>query len=67
VHDLRGNRTVIIIAHRLATIRECDMILVFNDGLLVGQGSYYDLLAKCDTFRELAQQAPDLAEHRVPR
>jgi len=57
VHDLRGRKTLVMIAHRLMTIRECDFILVFSGGRIVDRGSYDELLAGCEAFRELARQA----------
>lgn len=47
-------RTVIIVAHRISTIRECDTILVFDNGHLVAQGSYDDLIKTTPKFVELA-------------
>lgn len=37
------NRTVIIVAHRLSTIRNCDCIFVFEHGKLIEQGSHDSL------------------------
>ena len=42
---LLRNRSCIIIAHRLETIRHCDHILVLNEGTIVEQGNHQDLLA----------------------
>jgi len=41
---LLEGRTAIVIAHRLATIRDCDRILVLNHGRLVEQGSHQELM-----------------------
>ena len=41
---LLEGRTAIVIAHRLATIRDCDRILVLNDGRLVEEGSHQELM-----------------------
>lgn len=60
LHSLRGSRTVIMIAHRLATIRECDIILVFDQGRIVGAGTFDELLGSCDTFRKLTRHDHDL-------
>jgi ATP-binding cassette subfamily B protein len=42
---LLEGRTAIVIAHRLATIRDCDRILVLNHGRLVEEGSHQELMA----------------------
>lgn len=44
--DLMQGRTTIIIAHRLSTVREVDRILVFEDGTIVEDGTYADLIAR---------------------
>ena len=46
-------RTSFIVAHRLSTIREADIILVMKDGNIVEQGSHKDLLAKEGFYAEL--------------
>lgn len=50
-----AGRTAIIIAHRLATVRDCNRILVINNGTLEQDGSYDDLIARPGLFRELVQ------------
>ena len=53
--------TRIVIAHRLSTIRNCDRILVMDDGKIVEEGSYEELIAKNGYFAELvARQRTDL-------
>jgi ATP-binding cassette, subfamily B, beta-glucan exporter len=49
---MRG-RTTLVIAHRLSTVRDADLILVFEAGRIVERGSYFELLARGGTFAHL--------------
>lgn len=53
---LRGHRTVIIIAHRLATICQADRIFVLEDGRLVDTGGHEELLSRGGTYATLARR-----------
>lgn len=53
LEKLRGDRTIIIIAHRLTTVRNCDVIYLMNEGKIVGQGSYEYLLEQSSEFRKM--------------
>ncbi len=46
-------RTSFIVAHRLSTIQEADVILVMKDGHIVEQGKHSELLAKKGFYAEL--------------
>ena len=56
VHGLSGQKTIIIIAHRISTVRECDMIYLLDHGRLIESGSYDAMLDKSDAFRLLAKK-----------
>lgn len=43
---LGSDRTCLVIAHRLGTIRNADKIIVLNDGLVAEEGTHEELLAK---------------------
>lgn len=45
--------TRIVIAHRLSTVRDADLILVMNDGQLVEQGTHSELVARGGRYAEL--------------
>ena len=51
--DLVKNRTTIIIAHRLSTVLNADMILVFNDGKIEASGKHNELLKTSATYQKL--------------
>ena len=53
--ELRRQRTVLAIAHRLATVSSADVIYVLDDGRLIDHGTHLDLLTRCDIYRELVE------------
>ena len=52
-----GNRTTILIAHRLTTLKDCDLIYVFDDGQIVESGTYDELVMRNGLFAELVYSA----------
>ncbi len=55
IDQLKGERTVITIAHRLTTVMKCDMIYFMMDGKIQSQGTYDELVKKSEKFRVLAE------------
>ena len=49
------NRTTLIVAHRLSTIQNADVILVMKDGKIIEQGNHEELLAKQGFYANLYQ------------
>ena len=53
VNNLDKDITVIMIAHRLSTVKECDTIFFLEDGKLTGKGSFEELLKSNKSFQEM--------------
>ncbi|MFZ0392793.1 MAG: ABC transporter ATP-binding protein [Terracidiphilus sp.] len=65
--NLIENRTVIVIAHRLSTVRRATRIAVLEDGRITAIGSHDELLTTSPTYRRLYQlQFMNGAEHGAP-
>jgi ATP-binding cassette, subfamily B, bacterial PglK len=51
IHKLGNKKTIIIIAHRLSTVKKCDIIFLLEKGNLKAQGTYEELIKSSDQFR----------------
>ncbi len=54
IEQLKGDRTIITIAHRLTTVMNCDRIYFMENGRIVSEGTYNELLKQNNSFRVLA-------------
>ena len=50
IDDVAKDSTSLMIAHRLSTVRNCDIIIAMRHGEIVEQGSHDELLAKPDGY-----------------
>jgi len=55
LEKLTANRTTLVIAHRLATVRNADRILLLDGGRLVAEGGHRDLIKKSPLYAKLAK------------
>ena len=55
INELAYDTTVIMIAHRLSTVKECDIIFLLEKGELRAQGTFEKLIEINDNFRENAR------------
>ncbi|MDR5903015.1 ABC transporter ATP-binding protein [Halomonas icarae] len=57
IHDFSGKKTIIMIAHRLATVKQCDSIYLLADGQVIDHGSYVELSERNTIFKRMAEHA----------
>lgn len=57
IHDFSGKKTIIMIAHRLATVKQCDCIYLLMNGRVIDQGSYDELVSRNTVFKRMAEHA----------
>nr|WP_319528635.1 ABC transporter ATP-binding protein [Pseudomonas laurentiana] len=55
IHDFSGKKTIVMIAHRLATIRQCEIIYLMDQGKIADHGSYDELLSRNPTFKRMVE------------
>ena len=54
IERLRGDRTIIMIAHRLTTVQNCDIIYMMDEGKIITQGTYEELIENSEEFRKMS-------------
>ncbi|HEY8216539.1 MAG TPA: ABC transporter ATP-binding protein [Acidimicrobiia bacterium] len=57
IDQLRGTLTMIVIAHRLSTVKNCDHVFLLEHGRLSASGSFEELVASSPAFAQLAELA----------
>ncbi|UYG06328.1 ABC transporter ATP-binding protein [Halomonas sp. M4R1S46] len=55
IHDFSGKKTIIMIAHRLATVKQCDNLYLLAGGRVVNHGTYEELTEYSSEFKKMAQ------------
>ena len=55
IDELKGSMTILVIAHRLSTVRQADRILVLEQGQLVASGNHEELLSSSDLYAKFAK------------
>jgi ATP-binding cassette subfamily B protein len=54
VEALKGEMTILVIAHRLSTVRQADRILVFEEGRMIASGTHDELMKDSDLYARFA-------------
>lgn len=53
IRSLKGHTTTFLVSQRTASIKQADIILVLEDGKLVGKGNHNELMKSCDVYQEI--------------
>ncbi len=54
IREEMGDVTTVIVAQRVSSIMHCDLILVLEDGEVIGSGTHDELLRSCEVYREIS-------------
>tara|TARA_Y100001970_G_C14250609_1_gene871548 strand:+ start:3584 stop:5380 length:1797 start_codon:yes stop_codon:yes gene_type:complete len=57
IHNFSGQKTIIMIAHRLKTVQKCDQIFFIDKGKVVDKGTYEELIENNEHFKNMAANA----------
>ena len=55
LRPITADMVTLVVAQRVSTIKDADQIVVLNNGKIVGKGKHEELLAKCETYREIVK------------
>lgn len=66
IDEFRGKKTVVIIAHRLSTVRNCDCIFVIENGHIVEHGSFQELYASDGKFKNMVDEQSTQRQYSEP-
>ena len=53
IQNLKGEYTILIVAHRLSTVIDCDKIFVVDEGKIVAEGTHKELIKNCKFYKKL--------------
>lgn len=57
IHEFSGQKTIIMIAHRLKTVQKCDRIYLMEQGSIIAKGTYNELIETNLMFKKMAEHA----------
>lgn len=63
IDELKKTRTIIIVAHRLTTVKNCDMLHIMKNGQIIASGTYDDLLQRSQDFQLMVNPVDSKSEH----
>ena len=66
IREQKQGITTVTVAQRISSVMQSDLILVLDDGAVIGQGTHAELMENCETYREIykSQMGLDLSEDK---
>jgi ABC-type multidrug transport system fused ATPase/permease subunit len=55
IDNLKDKVTIIMVAHRLSTVKNCDLIFILEDGKIISKGTYKELISKSEKFKKMIE------------
>lgn len=62
IHDAYPDTTMVVVAQRVSSVMNADLILVVEDGRIISQGTHDELLRSCEVYREISESQMGTAE-----
>jgi len=59
IQSISHEKTILMIAHRLTTVKECDIIYMLENGRITDSGTYDELIAHSDIFKNMSSHSKD--------
>lgn len=56
IRNMHGGRTVIVVAHRLSTVVNCEQLFFIEDGKVLASGTHDELLKTCEPYRKMVAE-----------
>ena len=53
INEFMGEKTIILIAHRLSTVKKCDAVYILEEGKIIDNGSFDELSTRNSFFQEM--------------
>ncbi len=66
IESVRHERAIVVIAHRLSTVRNCDRLVYMSGGRIVDQGSWDELSARCEPFCTMLRATKESSSMEAP-
>ena len=57
INNLAKSKTIVLVAHRISTVKTCDCIYFFENGRVIDSGKYSELIERNTSFKQMAEKS----------